>query len=340
MAKKKKIALALQGGGSHGAYTWGILERLLEEDRFDIRGFCGASSGAMSGALVTYGLHIGNNQTAIDLLNAYWTAIGSEYKNSPMQPGWLDQFHSPGSLEFSPSSHFMAQVFTHMSAYQLDPVGEHTRFVKDTLLRLIDFDELRKSKIALFASATNVLTSKPRIFSLSEMTIDTILASAALPIIFKAVEIDGEYFWDGVFLCNPQIEPLIDHTDTTDILIVKLSPVTSNKVPKTIREIAARGGQIGAHTSLMAEMKLLHLKNQLVDRGITMNGKLRKMYYHQISADYVMDDLTLGSTNNFSPKFLNTLRQRGRKEAEKWLNGDANYVGQGESTFDIKSVFS
>jgi NTE family protein len=338
-AIKKKIALALQGGGSHGAYTWGILERLLEEDRFDIRGCCGASSGVMNGVLVTYGLHIGNNQTAIDLLNEYWTRFGIEYKNSPMQPGWFDQFHSPGSLEYSPSSHFMFEVFKHMSAYQLDPVGEHTRFIKDTLLRLIDFDELRKSKIQLFACATNVLTSKPRIFNLSEMTVDTILASSALPIFFKAVKIDGEYFWDGLFLCNPQIAPLIDYTDAKDILIVKLSPVISNKVPKTIREIAARAGNIGAHTSLMAEMKLLHLKDQLVDRGITMNGKLRKIYYHQISADFVMDDLTYGSANNFSPNFLNILRQRGRKEAEKWLNGDANYVGQ-ESTFDIKSVFS
>ncbi len=337
---KKKIALALQGGGSHGAYIWGILERLLEEDRFDFRGFCGASSGAMNGVLVAYGLHTGGNKRAIELLNAFWTHISAEYKNSStMQPSWFDQFYSPGSLEYSPSAHFMGNLFVNFSAYQLDPVGAHIRFIREALLRLIDFDELRKSKIPLFASATNVLTSKPRIFDLAEMTVDTIMASSALPILFKAVKINGEIFWDGVFLCNPQIAPLIDHTDAKDILVVKLSPVISNKVPKTIREIAARGGHIGAHTSLMAEMKLLHLKNQLVDRGITMNGKLRKIYYHQISADFVMEDLTAGSKNNFSLKFLNNLRQRGRKEAEKWLNGDANYVGK-ESTFDIKSVFS
>ena len=335
---KKKIALALQGGGSHGAYTWGILERLLEEDRFDIRGICGASSGAMNGAIALYGLHTGGNKGAIKLLDEFWSHIGDGFKQSIMQPSLLDGHKSPGGLEFSPGYHFVNFLTSVLSPYDIDPADTHTHYLKELLVKLIDFKEFRKSKVQFFASATNVLTSKPKIFDLSETTVDTLLASAALPLMYKAVKIDGEFYWDGVYLCNPQIDPLIDFTDTKDVLIVKVSPAIINTIPKTIQEIHNRISQISLHASLMAEMKLLYFKNEMVARGFDMNGKLRKVNFHEISADFVLDDLSLTSKFNFSPQFLNLLRKRGRAEAEKWLQGDANYVGR-ESTLDIKSVF-
>lgn len=335
---KKKIALALQGGGSHGAYTWGILERLLEEDRFDIRGICGASSGAMNGAIALYGMHTGGNKGAIDLLERFWNHIGDGFKHSPMQPSFLDGHYSPGGLEFSPGYQFVNFLSSIVSPYDIDPEDTHTHYLKELLLNLIDFKELRKSKVQLFASATNVLTSKPKVFDLSEMTVDTLLASAALPLMYKAVKIDGEFYWDGVYLCNPQIDPLIDFTDTKDVVIVKVSPAIIDKVPKSIQEIHNRISQISLHASLMAEMRLLYFKNSMVERGFDMNGRLRKVHFHEITADFIMDDLSLTSKFNFSPEFLNLLRMRGRAETERWLQCEANSIGI-ESTLDIKAVF-
>jgi NTE family protein len=337
--RKKKIALALQGGGSHGAYTWGVLERLLEEDKFDIRGMCGASSGAMNAAIVGYGLHTGGNKGAIDLLEKFWTTVGESFTQSMLQPTIFDKFKSPGALDYSPGFHFITFLTSIVSPYDIDPVDTNTNHLKDLLLKLIDFEELRKSKVQLFATATNVLTSKPKVFNLSEMTVDVLMASAAVPLMYKAVKIDGEIYWDGILLCNPQIDPLIDFTDTTDVLIVKVSPSLFDTVPKTIKEIHNRISQISLHTSFLAEMRLLYLKNEMVDLGYDLNGKLRKVNYHEISADFVLDDLSGSSKLNHSLDFLNLLRQRGRAETEKWLQGDGQYVGV-ESTLDIRTVFS
>ena len=170
------------------------------------------------------------------------------------------------------------------------------------------------------------------------MTIDTLMASAALPLVYKAAKIDGEYFWDGAYLCNPQITPLIDYTDTDDVLIAKVSPVEIDFIPKTVKDIHNRISQISLHASLMSEMKLLYFKNKMVDRGFDMGGKLRKIHFHEITADYVLGDLSLSSKYNFELGFLNLLRERGREETEKWLNGDSKMVGK-ESSLDIEKRF-
>ncbi len=277
---KKKIALALQGGGSHGAYTWGILERLLEEDRFEITGMCGASSGAMNAAIASYGMHIGGNKGAIDLLNTFWTHVGDGSKQSIIQPSIIDKHHGPGSLDFSIGYHIVNFMISNFSPYDLDPEDKNTNHLRDLLLQLIDFKELRKSKVQVFASATNVLTSKPKVFNHSEITVDTLMASAALPLLYKGIKIDNEIYWDGILLCNPQIQPLIDFTDTKDVVVVKVSPAHFDTVPKTIREIHDRISQISLHASLMAEMKLLYFKNDMVDRGYDMGGKIRKVHFH------------------------------------------------------------
>lgn len=335
---KKKLALALQGGGSHGAYTWGVLERLLEEDRFDIRGFCGASAGALNAALATYGMISNGNKGAIEALNNFWTHISSISHKSLMQPSFLDEHLSPGSLDFSPSYYFINHLLSIVSPYDIDPVDENTNHLKEILEDCIDFKVLQKSKIPLFVSATNVLTSKPKIFGPKEITIDTLMASTAVPLLYKAAKIKGEYFWDGAFLCNPQIDPLINYTDTDDVLIIKVSPVEIDFIPKAAREVHLRVGQISSHASLMAEMKMLYFKNRMVDKGFDMGGKLRKIHFHEITADYVLDDLSLSSKINYEKEFLCLLRDRGRDEAQKWLDGDAACVGK-ESSLDLEKNF-
>src|ERR1019366_1045715 len=250
---KKKIALALQGGGSHGAFTWGILERLLEEDMFNIRGMCGTSAGAMNAAIAIYGLHVNGNQGAIDLLEKFWKRIANGSAYSPVQPSWFEGNLYPGGLDYSPGYQMFNYITSVFSPYDLNPLDINP--IKDILLDLIDFDELKKSEVGLFVSATNVKTCKPKVFNLAEMSADALLASACLPLVFKAVEINGEFYWDGGYMGNPPIYPLIDGTDSSDILILKVNSVVIKEVPKTIKEINDRINEISFNNSLMAEMR-------------------------------------------------------------------------------------
>jgi NTE family protein len=333
---KKKLALALQGGGSHGAYTWGILERLLEEDKFDIRGICGTSAGAMNGAITTYGLHTNGNQGAIDLLEKFWKQIAQRAAFSPIKPSWLDRSFHPGGLDYSPGYQFLNYITSVFSPYDLNPLDVNP--IKDVLLELIDFDELKKSDTQLFVSATNVKTCKPKVFDLSEMSVDALLASGCLPLMFKAVEIKGEFYWDGGYMGNPPIYPLIDANNANDILIVQVNTFIIDEVPKTIKEINDRINEISFNNSLIAEMRMVYFKEKIFNIGYDLRGRLRKIYFHRISADTVLDDLTLSSKFNVAWPFLNDLRQRGRAAAETWINEQSSHVGH-KSSFDIKKVF-
>ncbi len=334
--QKKKIALALQGGGSHGAYTWGILERLLEEDKFDIRGICGTSAGAMNGAIATYGLHTSGKQGAIDLLEKFWKRIAQSGAFSPMKSSWMDHSLHPGGLDYSPGYQFFNYLTSVFSPYDLNPLDINP--IKDILLELIDFNELKKSDTQLFVSATNVKTCKPKVFNLSEMNVDALLASSCLPLMFKAVEINGEFYWDGGYMGNPPIYPLIDVNNADDILIIQVNTMNINEVPKTIKDINDRINEISFNNSLMAEMRMVYFKEKILNIGYDLRGRLRKIYFHRISADTILDDLTLSSKFNVAWHFLNDLRQRGRTVAEKWLAEESHHVGH-KSSFDIKKVF-
>ena len=337
--KKKKLAIALQGGGSHGAFTWGILERLLEEDKFDIRGFCGASSGAQVAAVTTYGLHINGNKGGIDMLGKFWNALAEGHKKSFLQPGIFDGELYPGGLDYSPGYHTMSFIAKIFSPYDMDPFNIQPNHLKELLLSLINFDELRKSKVKLFVSATNVKTCKPKVFGPDELTINALLASSALPVIFKAVEIDGEFYWDGGYLGNPPIDPLIDGTDSDDILTLKINPTFIKKEPKSSKEIHDRIGQISLSTSLMAEMRMLAFQEEMLQHGYDLKGKVRKLNYHEISADDVLDDLGLTSKFNHSFEFLNLLRKRGHDAADLWLRDNYDKVGR-ESSVDLKKTYT
>jgi len=333
---KKKIALALQGGGSHGAYTWGILERLLEEDTFDIRGICGTSAGAMNGAIATYGLHTNGKQGAIDLLEKFWKRIAQSGAFSPMKSSWMDHSIHPGGLDYSPGYLFFNYLTSVFSPYDLNPLDINP--IKDILLELIDFEELKKSDTQLFVSATNVKTCKPKVFNLTEMSVDALLASSCLPLMFKAVEINGEFYWDGGYMGNPPIYPLIDVNNADDILIIQVNTININEVPKSIKDINDRINEISFNNSLMAEMRMVYFKEKILNIGYDLRGRLRKIYFHRISADTILDDLTLSSKFNVAWHFLNDLRQRGRTVAEKWLAEESKHVGH-KSSFDIKKVF-
>jgi NTE family protein len=336
---KKKIAIALQGGGSHGAYTWGILERLLEEDKFDIRGFCGASSGAQVAAVTTYGLHIGGSKGAIDMLGRFWGALAEGHKKSFLQPGIFDGELYPGGLDYSPGYHFMSSLAKIFSPYDMDPFDLHPNHLKGLLLSLIDFEELKKSDCKLFVSATNVKTCKPKVFGPSDLSINALLASSALPVIFKALEIDGEFYWDGGYLGNPPIDPLIDGTDSNDILTLKINPTFIKEEPRSSKDIHDRIGQISLSTSLMAEMRMLAFQEEVLKHGFDLDGRIRKINYHEISADDTLEDLGLTSKFNHSFEFLNLLRKRGHAAGDKWLKDNYDKV-ENESTVDLKKTYT
>lgn len=335
---KKKIAIALQGGGSHGAFTWGILERLLEEDVFDIRGFCGASSGAQVAAVTTYGLHTNGNKGAIDMLGKFWGALAEGHKKSFLQPGLLDGELYPGGLDYSPGYHAMSFIAKIFSPYNMDPFDLHPNHLKTLLLSLIDFDELKKSECKLFVSATNVKTCKSKVFGPDELSINALLASSALPVIFKALEIDGEFYWDGGYLGNPPIDPLIYGTDSDDILTLKINPTFIKEEPKSSKDIHDRIGQISLSTSLMAEMRMLAFQEEVLKFGYDI-PEIRKINYHEISADDVLDDLGLTSKFNHSHEFLNLLRKRGHDAGDKWLRDNFDKVGK-KSSVDLKKTYT
>ena len=190
MKEKKKISLALQGGGSHGAFTWGILERLLQEDVLDIQGICGTSAGAMNAAITAYGLQKGGNAGAIQLLETFWKRIADSAKFSPLQPSWLDSALYPGDTNFSLGFQMFSFMTQNLSPYQFNPMDVNP--LRDIVTELIDFDELVHSPVKVFACATNVKTCKPKIFKGKEISVDALMASACLPLLFKAVEINGE----------------------------------------------------------------------------------------------------------------------------------------------------
>lgn len=336
MKEKKKVSLALQGGGSHGAFTWGIIERLLQEDVLDIRGICGTSAGAMNAAVAAHGLQKGGRQGAIDLLETFWKRVADSAKFSPMQPSWLDSALYPGDANFSLGFQMFSFMTQNLSPYQFNPMDVNP--LRDIVTDLIDFDELARSDVKVFVCATNVKTCKPKIFKGKEVTADALMASTCLPLLFKAVEINGDFYWDGGYMGNPPIYPLIDHTDSNDILLLKVNPVVVSHVPKTVAEIQDRINDISFNSSLMAEMRMVYFKEKILKLGYDLRGRLRKVYFHGISADQVLDDYSLASKFNASWKFLNTLRERGHQSADKWLHESYGKVGT-ESSMDIRKVF-
>jgi NTE family protein len=332
--KKKKIDLALQGGGAHGAFTWGVIDRLLDDERIEIEGICGTSAGAMNGVCTIYGLNKGGRNMAKHLLVKFWHKISEAGKLSGVQPSWFDKMMSKGNMDFSPAYKFFSMATENLSPAQLNPLGINP--LEKILNELIDFNELHQfSPPKLFVCATNVRTCEPRIFGPKEISAKAILASACLPYLYKAVEIDGEFYWDGGYMGNPPLEPLIEHTDDADdILLVQINPVKIKDVPSNIEEIKDRVNEISFNSALMHELKLIQFKQELIAKGIKFDDKAQKVYIHHISADNQLGELNLSSKLNTSWDFLMHMKELGYKSCEAWLKDNYEKIGN-ESTFKI-----
>lgn len=337
MRTGKSINLALQGGGAHGAFTWGVLDRLLEERRIDIGAISGTSAGAMNAVVLVAGYQNGGREGARAALDKFWKAVSRDGRLSPIQRGIMDKLLGNWSLDKNPF--FLAMdVATHfVSPYDFNPFNINP--LRDVLEREVDFDALHKNRaIKIFLSATNVHTGKVRVFHGKEITADTVMASACLPFLFKAVEIDGTPYWDGGYVGNPPLFPFFRTGEGGDILLVQTNPVMREQTPQTARDILNRVNEITFNASLASEFRAISYVNRMLGSRLLrrLTGRSSpEIRLHRIAAGEEFLDLTSSSKFNVDWSFFQHLRDIGREAADAFLVKSYRSIGR-RSTLDLK----
>jgi NTE family protein len=335
--KKKKLNLALQGGGAHGAFTWGVLDRLLEERDLEIVGVSGTSAGAVNAACMIYGLTQGGNESAREVLFEFWRKNSESHQFSPLQPTIIDKMTSKGNVSFNPFFWIFSMISKSLSPYQWNPLMKNP--LKKLLLDIIDFDAIQNErKHKLFLTATNIRTSKVKIFHNAEITADAVCASACLPHMFQAVEIDGEFYWDGGYIGNPAMFPLFEQTQCTDLMLIQIDSIDYNKVPTQMSEIVDRATDISFNSSLMREMRAISFVTNIIDKGFDDDGRLIKTNIHYISTGDLMNHYNGSSKLNVDWDWLSYLMENGRGKAEAWIRENYNKIGKGSSC-DVNCIF-
>lgn len=336
--ERKPVALALQGGGMHGAFTWGVLDRLLEDGRLGIEGVSATSAGAMNAAVLAYGLLQGGSDGARQALHDFWRAIAqSAERYSPLRwVPWIKGTHTLG-LDHSPLYAMADIVLRLLSPYQFNPNNMNP--LRDVLAKQVDFEALRqRCPIHLYLCATNIETGRIRIFSGEDLCIDAVLASACVPTLFQAVAIDGQHYWDGGYVGNPAIFPLIYHCNTHDVVIVHINPIVRRGVPTTAADILNRVSEVSFNSSLIREMRAIAFVTSLIQQGKVDRSEMKEMMIHSIRSDETMAALGVSSKYNADWDFLCSLRDKGRTEAGAWLDEHYEHIGQ-RSTIDISGEF-
>ncbi|MCW5745293.1 MAG: patatin-like phospholipase family protein [Alphaproteobacteria bacterium] len=333
----KRVNLALQGGGAHGAFTWGVLDRLLEDERLEVEAISGTSAGAMNAAVFADGYGRGGRDEAKRSLEAFWHNISESTRFSPLQPSLLDRLLNGWNLDHAPMFFGFDLLTRVMSPYQLNPANINP--LRDVLEKSIDFKRLEDCRaVRLFVSTTNVRSGKVRVFQSGEITADVLLASACLPFMFQAVVIDGEPYWDGGYMGNPSLFPLIYGTQSRDVVIVQVNPLECDKVPTTAPAIMNRLNEISFNSSLMREMRAVAFVTDLIDCGKLDAREYRRMNVHWIESEARMKGLGVSSKLNAEWPFLVYLKEIGRKAADDWLAQHFDAIGE-RSTVDIKAKF-
>jgi NTE family protein len=333
----KMISLALQGGGAHGAFRGGVLDRLLEDERIGIEAISATSAGAMNAVVTAYGLAEGGREGARKTLANFWRRISHAAASGPLQPSVFDRLTGNHALENSPAFLFFDLMSRLFSPYQFNPLNYNP--LRTVLEQSVDFDRLRSHccPVKLFLSATNVRTGKVKVFGNDELSSDAVLASGCLPFLFHAVEIGGEHYWDGGYMGNPAIFPLIYGCESPDVLIVHINPMKRPDVPTTASEILNRINEISFNSSLMREMRAIDFVTRLID----MDGgalSLKRLFIHAIPSDEVMVGLSAASKLNADWAFLTDLRDAGRARASQWLDENFERIGK-ESSVDIHETY-
>ena len=333
----KSINLALQGGGAHGAFAWGAIDSILEDRRIEIEAISATSAGAMNAVVLADALTDGDREHARERLAAFWKAIadaGQQY--SPVKP-MRDIFGRAMPIEQSPF-YWMFDAMTRLfSPYQLNPFNFNP--LRQVLEKHVDFEKLRGTQgVHVHLCATNVETGKVRIFNRGEITADAVLASACLPFLFQTIEIDGAHYWDGGYIGNPAIFPLIYGSQSRDVVLVHINPIVRHGVPKTAPEILNRINEISFNSSLMREMRAVAFVTRLIDEGKISGSEMKQMLIHSIRDDEAMAAHSVASKLSPDWEFPCRLKDSGRSVTERWLR--ANYANVGvRSTVDLEAEF-
>ena len=328
------VDFALQGGGAHGAFTWGALDRLLEEPWLRIDGISGTSAGAMNAAVLVDGHSKGGADGARAALENFWRRVSNAALLSPLRRTPLDILLGRWTLDHSPvflAMDLMARVF---STYDLGPGG--TNPLRDILAESVDFARLAQASIKLFITATNVRTGRGRVFRNGEITPDVLLASACLPTLFQAIEIDGEGYWDGGYSGNPTITPLVRECNSKDTVLVQINPVERPGLPRSARDILNRLNEVSFNAVLLKELRMIALLRQVAQPDNSENAKWADMRIHRISSE-VMVELGYSSKLNAEWEFLCMLRDEGRRAGDAFLSAHHEDLGR-RSTFDLDEL--
>lgn len=332
--KPTRINLALQGGGSHGAFTWGVIKRLSEESLIEIEGISGTSSGAVNGSLFAYGLSNPENSPCAPL-DFFWTKLGNLF-SSFFVPG---EDFSNFSFMKPPENNYALDMFLNMTQnftpHMFNP-NDMNPF-RDLLEESINFEKLRNNKnIKLFVAATNVKNSRLKVFKRDELTVKHILASACLPSLHHAITIDGETYWDGGFTGNPALYPLVFNCQSSDLLIVLLQPLIRESIPESAKDVQKRFYEIAFHANFLREMRAISFSKQIIKKSSIIKGKLEKyldnLRIHIIYADEDCINMENKSPYDASSEMLNQLRDAGYRCTDKWLQENLKFIGKKSTT--------
>jgi len=334
----KPLSLALQGGGAHGAFTWGVLDRLLQDERIAIAGITGTSAGAMNAVVLAAGLAKGDPEEARHALTQFWRDVSRDGRMSPLQRTAFDRLMGNWSLARNPAYLAFEVASRFFSPYDFNPLNINP--LREILEAHVDFEALRQSKVKVFISATNVHTGRARIFGREEMTADAVMASACLPFLFQAVEIDGVPYWDGGYMGNPPLFPLYEQADADDILLVQINPVARETTPRTASEIQNRINEITFNASLLSQLRAIDHATKLIEQGLltrwTLGGSsFRRVRLHRIGGADQLVALDATSKMNAEWSFLQHLRDLGRSAADGFLEAHFDDIGR-RSTLDLK----
>lgn len=337
MKGKKSVSLALQGGGSHGAFTWGVLDWMLQDERLHIEAISGTSAGAMNAIMVADGLMRDGPQGARDALRQFWKSVSDAALLSPIKRNPINVWLGDWSMDNSPGYLFFDLINRLASPYDINPLEINP--LKDILEANVDFDLVRCcNAMELFVSATNVETGRVRVFRREELTADMVMASACLPQLFRAVEIDGVPYWDGGYMGNPVLFPFHHGTTCNDIVIVQINPVERPGTPRTAQEIYNRVNEITFNSSLLKELRSIDFVRRLIDDGRLDSDKYHRMRIHIVESHEALGGFGAASKVNAEWGFLEKLHDVGQRAAKDWVDEHFDSIGE-RSTVDLRSMF-
>jgi NTE family protein len=341
MANRRSVDLALQGGGSHGAFTWGVLDALLEDGRLSFDGVSGTSAGAMNAAVLAVGLARGGPEEARRSLAAFWAEIGGT-------PACFARVGTPGSASpawpaflfntelWGPGAAWWDAWTRLFSPFQFNPLNLNP--LRDILERHVDVDLLRQGPLKLFVTATAVKTGQARVFTGDDLSVDALLASACLPQLFQAVQIEGEAYWDGGYSGNPALWPLVYGTESDDVMLVQINPLERDRLPLTAMEIADRLNEITFNASLVGELRAIAFVQRLLREQRVDRSRYKEMRLHRIADEAGLSAYGASSKLNSDPRLLQSLFGLGRRAGQDWLAAHFEAIGH-HGTVEIGDTF-